>query len=333
VGIDRVRWGIVATGNISTQFTQDLGLLAEDAVATAVASRSQDGADRFAAEFGIPYAYDDYRRLIDSGKVDALYIGTPHPQHYAIARAALQAGIAVLCEKPVTLTAKQARDLIAVATDHKTLFAEAMWMRTNPVIQALFKDLQSGVIGEPQQVVADFAFHKPSLPVRLLDPALGGGSLMDGGIYPMTLAYMALGRPAEVKAVGSLNDDGVDLNVAMAWRYDSGAVAALTCGLRSQNPWVASISGPDGSLQLPHRFHHPEYYVRTTASGAERIDVPAHGRGYHYEASAVMDALRAGAIEVPALPHAATLEILELLDETRSQIGVRYPGDDDDLSG
>jgi predicted dehydrogenase len=213
------------------------------------------------------------------------------------------------------------------------LFAEAMWMRTNPVIRALFDDLAGGVIGEPQQVVADFAFYKPSLPSRLLDPALGGGSLMDGGIYPMTFAYMALGRPAEVKAVGSLTEDGIDLNVAMAWRYDTGAVAALTCGLRSQNPWVASISGPEGSLQLPHRFHHPEYYLRTTASGAERIDVPTHGTGYHYEATAVMQALRDGHVEVPSLPHAATVEILELLDETRSQIGVRYPGDDDDLSG
>lgn len=333
MGIDRVRWGIVATGNISTQFTRDLGLLTDDAVATAVSSRSQHSADRFAAEFGIENAYDDYRRLIDSGTVDVIYIGTPHPQHYAIARAALQAGIAVLCEKPVTLTAKQARDLIAVAAENKTLFAEAMWMRTNPVIQAFFQDLESGVIGEPQQVVADFAFHKPSLPTRLLDPALGGGSLMDGGIYPMTFTYLALGRPAEVKAVGALNDDGIDLNVAMAWRYDSGAVAALTCGLKSQNPWVASVSGPDGSLQLPHRFHHPEYYVRSTAAGTERIDVPAHGLGYHYEATAVMQALRDGQLEVPSLPHAATVEILELLDETRSQIGVRYPGDDDDLSG
>lgn len=333
MGVDRVRWGIVATGNISTSFTSDLKLLADDAVVTAVSSRSQESADRFAAEFGIDNAYDDYRRLIDSGVVDVIYIGTPHPQHYAIARTALQAGIAVLCEKPVTLTAKQARDLIAVAADHKTLFAEAMWMRTNPVVQAVFKDLDSGVIGEPQQVVADFAFHKPSLPNRLLDPALGGGSLMDGGIYPMTFAYMALGRPAEVKAVGSLNDDGIDLNVAMAWRYDSGAIAALTCGLKSQNPWVASISGPDGSLQLPHRFHHPEYYVRSTASGTEKIAVPVHGRGYHYEAAEVMRALRNELIEVPALPHAGTLEILELLDETRSQIGVRYPGDDDDLSG
>ncbi|GAA1145119.1 Gfo/Idh/MocA family oxidoreductase [Kribbella jejuensis] len=333
MGIDRVRWGIVATGNISTQFTHDLALLADDAVATAVASRSQASADRFAAEFGIRHAYDDYRRLIDSGEVDVIYIGTPHPQHYAIARTALQTGIAVLCEKPVTLTAKQARDLITVADENKVLFAEAMWMRTNPVIQTLFEDLRSGAIGEPQQVVADFAFHKDSLPARLLDPALGGGSLMDGGIYPMTFASMALGRPTEIKAVGSLNEDSVDLNVAMAWRYESGAVAALTCGLRSQNPWVASISGPEGNLQLPHRFHHPEYYLRTTASGTERIDVSVHGRGYHYEAADVMRALRQGLIEVPALPHAGTLEILELLDETRSQIGVRYPGDDDDLSG
>jgi predicted dehydrogenase len=262
-----------------------------------------------------------------------LYIGTPHPQHYAIARAALQAGIAVLCEKPVTLTARQARDLVAVAREHNTLFAEAMWMRTNPVVQAMFADLAKGVIGEPMEALADFGFHKPQLPARLLDPALGGGALMDGGIYPMTFVHMALGRPDEVKAVGALNDDGVDLNVAMAWRYASGAVAALTCGLRSQNPWTASVSGPEGSLLLPNRFHHPEYYVRSTAAGQERVDVPTHGLGYHYEAAEVMRALRAGQIECPALPHAATIEILELLDETRGQIGVSYPGDDEYLGG
>ncbi|MDX6259342.1 MAG: hypothetical protein QOH84_1030 [Kribbellaceae bacterium] len=333
MGVDRVRWGIVATGNISTSFTKDLALLGDEAVVTAVASRSLESANKFADEFAIEHRYDDYRRLIDDGYVDVLYIGTPHPQHYAIARAALQAKIAVLCEKPVTLTAKQARDLVAVAAENNTLFAEAMWMRTNPVIQAFFADLAKGTIGEPMEALADFGFHKPQLPARLLDRELGGGSLMDGGIYPMTFVHMALGQPDEVKAVGSLNDDGIDLNVAMAWRYDSGAVAALTCGLRSQNPWTASVSGPEGSLLLPHRFHHPEYYVRSTAAGEERIEVPAHGLGYHYEAAEVMGALRAGQIECPALPHAATLEILELLDETRRQIGVSYPGDDEYLGG
>jgi len=333
VGIDRVRWGIVATGNISTSFTKDLALLGDDAVVTAVASRSLESANKFADQFGIEHRYDDYRRLLDDGVVDVLYIGTPHPQHYAVARAALQAKIAVLCEKPVTLTAKQARDLVAVAVENQTLFAEAMWMRTNPVIEAFFADLATGVIGEPMEALADFGFYKPELPARLLDPALGGGSLMDGGIYPMTFVHMALGKPAEVKAVGSLSEQGVDLNVAMAWRYDSGAVAALTCGLRSQNPFTASVSGSEGSLLLPSRFHHPEHYVRSTAKGQERIDVPAHGLGYHYEAAEVMRALRAGQVECPALPHAATIEILELLDETRSQIGVSYPGDDEYLGG
>jgi predicted dehydrogenase len=333
VGIDRVRWGIVATGNISTSFTKDLAELGDEAVVTAVASRSLDNANRFAEQFGIEHRYDDYRRLIEDGHVDVLYIGTPHPQHYAIARAALQAKIAVLCEKPVTLTARQARDLVAVAHENNTLFAEAMWMRTNPVVQAFFADLEKGVIGEPMEALADFGFHKPQLPARLLDPELGGGALMDGGIYPMTFVHMALGTPAELKAVGSVNEDGVDLNVAMAWRYDSGAIAGLTCGLRSQNPWTASVSGPDGSLLLPNRFHHPEYYVRRTAAGEERIDVPTHGLGYHYEAAEVMGALRAGLVECPELPHGATIEILDLLDETRRQIGVSYPGDDEYLGG
>ncbi|WP_112246209.1 Gfo/Idh/MocA family protein [Kribbella monticola] len=332
MGIDRVRWGIVATGNISTSFTKDLAVL-DDAVVTAIASRSQDSAERFGAQFGIEHRFDDYQRLIDSGVVDVLYIGTTHPQHYSIARAALQAGIAVLCEKPVTLTARQARDLIAVAVENNTLFAEAMWMRTNPVVQAMFADLAKGVIGEPMQALADFGFHRQQLAPRLLDREQGGGILMDGGIYPMTFGYMALGRPEEVKAVGSLNSDGVDLNVAMAWKYASGAVAALTCGLRSHHPFTASVSGPEGSLLLPGAFHHPEYYVRQTASGEERVDVGVHGLGYHYEAAEVMRSMRAGLVECPALPHAATVEILELLDETRRQIGVSYPGDDEYLGG
>jgi hypothetical protein len=119
----------------------------------------------------------------------------------------------------------------------------------------------------------------------------------------------------------------------MAWRYASGAVAALTCGLRSQNPWTASVSGPEGSLLLPSRFHHPDYYVRRTSAGDERIDVPVRGAGYHYEAAEVMRSLRDGLVECPALPHKDTIEILELLDETRRQIGVCYPGDDEYLGG
>ena len=162
---------------------------------TAVASRSQESADRFGEQFGIEHRFDDYSRLIESGTVDVLYIGTPHPQHYRIARTALLAGIAVLCEKPVTLTAKQARDLVAVAHEYNTLFAEAMWMRTNPVVQAMFADLAKGMIGEPMQALADFGFHRPKFAGPAARPGAGRRILMDGGIYPMTFAYMALGRP------------------------------------------------------------------------------------------------------------------------------------------
>jgi predicted dehydrogenase len=331
MGLDPVRWGIVATGNISGSFTRDLAEL-PDAEVTAVASRSQVGADRFADEHGIPKRYDDYRALIDDQAVDVLYIGTPHPQHYAIARAALEAGTAVLCEKPVTLNARQARDLVDLSRRSGTLFAEAMWMRTDPVVQVMFADLAAGVIGEPRQVLADFGFFKPVLPARLLDPELGGGALLDLGIYPATFAYLALGRPDEVLATGLLSDLGVDLSTSMIWRYPT-AMAAMTCGLTSQLPWTASISGTEGSLQLPHRFHNPEYYVRRTSVGDERIAVPRTGRGYHYEAAEVMRSLRAGLVECPALPHEDTIAILELLDEARKQVGVRYPGDDEYLGG
>jgi predicted dehydrogenase len=328
MALDPIRWGIVATGNISSAFTRDLALL-DDAEVVAVGSRSSESAEKFGAEFGIPHRYGDYPSLVDDADVDVVYIGTPHPQHYAIARACLQAGKAVLCEKPVTLNARQARDLVGVARANGVLFAEAMWMRTLPIIRTMYDDLRSGSIGEPLQVLADFGFTQPDLPDRLLRPELGGGALLDLGVYPATFAYAALGRPAEVKTVSEISDLGVDLSTAMVWRYDSGAIAALTCGMRVHNPCTASISGTEGSLLVPHRFHHPSHYVRETAAGAERVEVAQTGTGYHYEASEVMTAMRAGLVECPLLPHADTIAILELIDEARAQVGVRYPGDEE----
>jgi predicted dehydrogenase len=330
MAIDPVRWGIVATGNISTSFTRDLAEL-PDAEVVAVASRAAESANRFGDEFGIPHRHASYDDLVSDGDVDVVYVGTPHPQHYAVARACLAAGKAVLCEKPVTLNARQARDLIDTAAAHGVLFAEAMWMRTSPVVRALFADLAKGTIGEPLQVIADFGFQSADIPPRLLRPELGGGALLDLGVYPATFAYAALGRPDEVRAVAEISDLGVDLNTAMVWRYASGAVAALTCGMRAQTPGTAVVSGAEGRLQLPRYLFNPDYYTRITAAGEERVDVPRTGLGYHYEAAEVMRCLREGLTESPLLPHADTVGVLEQLDEARAQVGVRYPGDDEDL--
>jgi predicted dehydrogenase len=326
--MDVVRWGIVATGNISRAFTRDVASLGEARV-TAVASRSQENAEKFGAEFGIPNRYGEYAALVADPEVDVVYIGTPHPQHYAIARAALQAGKAVLCEKPVTMNARQARDLVDVARSNGVFFAEAMWMRANPLIRSVYDDIRAGVIGEPRQVLADFGFTAPELPPRLLLPELGGGALLDLGIYPATFAYAALGRPAEVKAVASLSELGVDLQTAMVWRYDSGAVAALTCGMRADSPGTASVSGSEGSLLVPADFHNPSHYIRRTAAGSERVEVDVAGTGYQHEAAEVMRCVRDGLTQSPLFPHEDTIAILEVLDDARDQIGVRYPSDEE----
>jgi len=323
-----VRWGIVATGNISRAFTRDVAVLAGARV-TAVASRSLENAEKFGAEFGIPSRYGEYAALVADPDVDVVYIGTPHPQHYAIARAALRSGKAVLCEKPVTMNARQARDLVTVARSAGVFFAEAMWMRANPLIRSLYDDIRAGVIGEPLQVLADFGLTAPELPPRLLLPELGGGALLDLGIYPATFAYAALGRPAEVKAVADLSELGVDLQTAMVWRYDSGAVAALTCGMRSDSPGTASVSGTEGSLLVPAHFFNPSHYVRRTAAGSERVELAAAGTGYQHEAAEVMRCVRAGLVESPLFPHDDTVAILELLDDVRRQIGVVYPSDEE----
>jgi predicted dehydrogenase len=326
MAVDRIRWGIVATGNISTAFTRDLVDM-PDAEVVAVASRTAASAERFGDEFGIPHRHASYDALVADTDLDVVYVGTPHPQHYAVARACLAKGTAVLCEKPVTLNARQARDLVETARANKAFFAEAMWMRTNPVVRAMYDELRAGAIGEPLQVLADFGFQSADIPPRLLLPELGGGALLDLGVYPATFAYAALGRPDEVRAVAELSELGVDLNTAMVWRYDTGAVAALTCGMRAQTPGTASISGTEGRLQVPRYLFNPDHYVRITSAGEVRVDVPKTGLGYHYEAAEVMRCLREGLTESRLLPHDDTIGVLEVLDTAREQVGVRYPGD------
>ncbi len=322
-----VRWGILATGKIATAFAENLALLPDCEIA-AVAARRQDSADRFAATHEVGRAYGDYRALVEDPDVDIVYVATPHALHRAHVELAFAAGKPVLCEKPLTLNADDARALVGLARERGLFFMEGMWMRCNPLIRRLQRLAAEGALGEVRQVRADLGFVVDAPPAdRLLDPALGGGALLDMGVYPLTFAQLFLGAPSAVAAAAGLSPAGVDLDVALSLAYDSGATAALTASMTSWSPRSASIATDLGRVDVPAPFHHPTTATWTSDGHTETLADEVIGTGLANEAMEAVRCLRGGETESPLVPLDETVEVLELMDRIRRDIGVRYAGD------
>jgi predicted dehydrogenase len=321
-----IRWGILATGRIARDFTQDLALV-DDAVAVAVASRSAEPAQRFAQAHGIARAHASWQALADDPDVDVVYVGTPHNAHYAAAKMMLEAGKAVLCEKPFTMTAAAARDLVETARGNDVFLAEAMWMRANPAVRRAVEWIDAGAIGEVKAVHAEFCVRAPLDPAnRLRNPDLGGGALLDLGVYPVSLAQLILGTPTSVTATGKRTDLGVDETVGLLLGYASGAHAALSCSIASSGPVTATIIGESGHIEMPPQFHHPKVITLRPRDGAAQVEeFPYEGNGLRFQAIEVNRCLRAGLRESPILPQAATVAVMETLETALRQVGVVYP--------
>jgi predicted dehydrogenase len=331
-----VRWGILATGKIATAFARDLALLEECEIA-AVGARRQESADAFAAEHGAARAHGDYRSLVEDPDVDVVYVATPHALHREHVELAFEAGKPVLCEKAFTLTAPDAAHLVALSREKNLFLMEAMWMRCNPLVRRLQQLVATGTLGEVRQVRADLGFvvDKPATD-RTLDPALGGGALLDMGIYPLTFAHLFLGGPSQVAAVAALSEAGADLDLALSLGYDSGAVASLTTTMTAWSPRTASIATDRGRIDLPAPFHHPTTVTWTPHASDPDLGLPDDpqeisegliGTGLAHEALEVVRCLRTGEIESPLVPLDETVELLALMDRIRAEIGVRYPAD------
>jgi predicted dehydrogenase len=324
-----VRWGILATGGIATAFAEDLALL-PDAELTAVGSRSPEAARAFAQAHHIPRAYGSWAELAADPEVDVIYVATPHSAHSAATKLCLRAGKAVLCEKPFTLDLASSRELVATATEAGLFLMEAMWMRTNPAIRRIGQLIADGAIGDVVHISADFCIQGPIAPGhRLRAPELGGGALLDLGVYPVTFAHLFLGPPASIAATASLTPEGTDQNTAVVFGYESGAVATVSCGFVGESSQQATITGSHGRIEVPRHFYRPAGFTLVRENGEregerERFDLPVVGHGYGYEAAEVMRCLRAGLLESQLVPHADTLAIMSTLDEVRALIGVSY---------
>ncbi|MEU5216322.1 Gfo/Idh/MocA family oxidoreductase [Streptomyces sp. NPDC020807] len=324
----KVRWGILATGGVAERMATDLAAL-EGAEIVAVASRTEASAKAFAERFGIPRAYGDWAGLVADAEVDVVYVATPHHAHREAAGLALEAGKAVLCEKALTLNSGEAEELVALARDRGRFLMEAMWMYCNPLVLRLAELVRGGAIGEVRTVQADFGLPGPfAADHRLRDPAVGGGALLDLGVYPVSFAHLLLGEPDSVQAHALLSPEGVDLNTGMLLGWESGASALLSCSLVADTPLTASVTGTEGRIEVPRGFFFPERFtLHRPGREPEEFTATDDPLTFRHEAAEVMRALRAGETESPLVPLDGSLAVMRTLDAVRERIGVRYPSE------
>jgi predicted dehydrogenase len=319
-----VRWGIAGPGGIAARFVEAMTLV-DDGVVSAVASRSLERATAFADANGIRGRYGDYESLATDPGIDIVYVATPNSRHRDDTSMYLAAGKHVLCEKPIALDAEQASDMAELARERKVFLMEAIWSRFLPSYRRMLDLIDDGRIGQVLQVEADFGFRQPFDPVhRLFDRALGGGGLLDLGIYPVQLCHLLLGEPERVAAEGALLPSGVDGNVAAVLAHPEGALGVIKASLVVSLTCTARISGTQGWIDLPAFMHCPESLTLVGSGRRETIGTPWEGDGLRFEIEHVHRCLASGATESPVLELDESIAIARTLDAIRAQVGVTY---------
>jgi predicted dehydrogenase len=319
-----LRWGILGTGLIADAFATDLKLT-DSGIVAAVGSRSQEAANRFAQKFGIERAHSSYESLVADPEIDVVYVATPHPMHRDNAILALEAGKPVLVEKPFTMSSAEARDVVAVAREKQLFAMEAMWTRFLPHIAVIKGWLSHGALGEVVSVSADHGQWFPEdREFRLFAPELGGGALLDLGIYPVSFASMVLGAPNRIVSISDPAFTGVDAQTSMLLGYESGAHAVLTCTLRAQSPTTASIVGTDARIEIDGDFYAPTSVKLIPRAGAPTLVSSEHeGRGLRHQADEVALRLAANDLESPRMSLDETISIMETMDTVLAQSAAR----------
>ncbi|HEX4400958.1 MAG TPA: Gfo/Idh/MocA family oxidoreductase [Galbitalea sp.] len=324
-----LRWGILGTGWIASEFTQDL--LATGMTVAAVGSRSQDSADTFAKRFGIATAYSSYEALAADPDVDAIYISTPHSFHYDNAKLVLNSGKHALVEKAFTLNAGEAREVVELAADRGLVILEAMWTRWLPHMVRIREIIAAGTLGDVRTVIADHNQRLSSDPAhRILSPDLGGGALLDLGIYPVSFASDIFGKPSSVTAVSTRTaSTGVDRQTVIILGYPDGQQAVLHTALDTLGPNTAAVIGTLGRIEIGSVWYTPTSFTVFDQHGevVERFNEDVVSRGMQFEAQALERIVASGALVGDELPSAETVAIMETLDEVRSQIGLVYPAE------
>ena len=312
----KYRWGIIGAANIAEKFAAGLKELPE-AICYAVASRSQEKAEIFRQKNGFEKAYGSYKAMLEDPLVDIVYIATPNSLHFENTMMSLEAGKAVLCEKPFASNLSQVEQMIRKANEKKLFLMEALWSRFLPSIQAFKQQMREGSIGKPLLLEVDFGFKANYHPQsRLFDPELGGGSIPDIGIYPLFLALYLFGKPESVQVTSVAAPTGTDMTTSVLLKHAGGEISVLTSSLAMRLDSEAKLFGENGSLHLCRMFHIPtKLMIRKGEEEEQEIPVHSVGNGYNYEAKEVMERLNRGETESKDMPLSFSLDLIRLLDE------------------
>ena len=324
----QIRWGILGTGFIAGLQTQDL--IDNGFTVQAVGSRTLQSSRVFSGKFSIPTAHDSYEALVTDPAVDVVYVATPHTFHHAHALLALNAGKHVLIEKPFTINAREAREIVELAESKGLVALEAMWSRFLPHMVRLREIIHDGTLGEIRKIAASHNQNLPKDPAhRLNDPALGGGALLDLGIYPVSFAFDVLGVPAIIRASASMTATGVDRQTAAIFEYPQGQQALVDCALDADGATRAAVIGTEGWIDIEPTWYNPTPFTRFDAHGnvLERFEEPVKGRGMQFQAAEMERLIHAGATAGTVLPPSESVAIMAALDEIRRQIGLSYEAD------
>lgn len=325
-----LRWGVISPGHIAGQFTATAHRATASRVVSVV-SRSAQRAEEFAQEHGIERAFDSVEEMLAAGGLDAVYIASPHAQHHALTRPVLDAGIPVLVEKAFTLNVGQAHDLLDLARERGVFAMEAMWARFLPQYDVLRQVIASGLLGEIVEVTADHGQSFPADPAhRMFAPELGGGALLDLGVYPVSFAQMVLGDLSDLAVRGHLAEEtAVDAYVALLAQGRRSGRARLSATLLSRTPTEAVVSGTAGSARLSGPFFAPGTLTVSLHDGrTATFDHPgARGDGMAYEIAEAARRITAGELESPLMSWGDTLSVMSTMDAMRAELGVVYPGE------
>ncbi len=364
--MEAIRWGIMGTGNIANLFAKGLSHVT-DAKLVGVASRNAAKAKDFAQKYGIERSYDSYEQLTQADDIDVIFVATPATVHRDNALLCLHNRKHILCEKPFTINAKEAREVLDAAKSQQLFCMEAMWMRFLPAMQKAREIIDSGIIGDIRFLTADFGIaHSYDPEHRLFNRSLGGGALLDLGVYPVSLAYFMMGAPDHAVGEASMTPSGVDEQSTVILCYHGGAKAVCSSSLNVKTSQEAVINGTHGTLRIHAPVWRPSRLSIETFSPPQTVDTanperlsklrdnalvgrarqtfdglvkpvlnnlrngigaPFVGNGYNYEAAEVNKCLKEGKLECPSMPWKDTLSIMSLLDDIRSKWGLRYPND------
>ena len=324
-------WAVLGCGKIARKFSQDLKLL-PNAKLYAAASRDLKRAQDFSAEFGFEKAYGSYEEMVADPKVDAVYIATPHSYHHEHTLLCLNHKKAVLCEKAFALNQREAKEMVEAARKNDTFLMEAFWTQFQPSFLKALEILKSGELGDVKAVRSDFAFKGPyDVNNRLYNLALGAGSLLDIGIYPVFAAMRVLGKPARLKAMADFSPTGSEESIAMIFKYDDGKLASLASSFAAYSSVQTEYWCEKGYIRLNRQWHTPTS-LSIYREGTEREEIIDYsvdpGFGYQYEAAHVMECLDNNLRESPVLPLSFSLDLMETLDRIRDEVGAFYPGRD-----